>query len=141
MAYTKLFSDIPADGVRREAALQTIAAEYGLAPSILETDNETFIISEDLGAMNIADMYGELIEDIPQTMRRDIWNILWVLYSCCDIEYVDVTPYNFIEKDGRVWVVDFGHARRLDGDNIDPWLLSVLNDERSVLSEWNATFA
>lgn len=141
MAYTKRFSGIPAEEVQRECALQRSAAEYGLAPSILDTDNETFIIMEDLGGMNLADMYGESIEDIPETIKRDIWNILWALYSCCDMEYTDVTPYNFVEKDGRVWILDFGHARKINGDEIDPWLLSVLSDESTMLSEWNAEFA
>lgn len=141
MAYTKQFSGIPAEEVQRECVLQRSAAEYGLAPSILNTDNETFVTMEDLGGMNLADMYGESIEDIPETIKRDIWNILWALYSCCDMEYTDVTPYNFVEKDGRVWILDFGHARKINGDEIDPWLLSVLNDESTTLSEWNAEFA
>jgi tRNA A-37 threonylcarbamoyl transferase component Bud32 len=138
MAYTKHFTNTSAEDVLREVTLQREASEYGLAPCILDTDNMTFIAMEDLGAMNLADMYGDSIEDIPETIKRDIWNILWALYSCCDMEYTDVTPYNFVEKDGRVWIVDFGHARKINGGEIDPWLLSVLNDE---LSEWNAEFA
>lgn len=138
MAYTKHFTGVPAEEVLREVTLQRIASEYGLCPCILDTDNETFITMEDLGTMNIADMYGESIENMPDTIKRDIWNILWILYSCCDIEYRDVTPYNFVEKDGRVWILDFGHARKINGTDIDSWLLSVLSDE---LSEWNPEFA
>lgn len=141
MAYTKRFSGTPAEDVYNEVMLQREAAEYGLSPSILETDNKTFITMEDLGAMNLADMYGESIEDIPESIKHDIWNILWALYSCCDMEYTDVTPYNFVEKDGRVWILDFGHARKINRGEIDCWLLSVLSDESTVLSEWNAEFA
>lgn len=54
---------------------------------------------------------------------------------------VVVTPYNFIETDGRVWVVDVGHAQRSTYGNINPWLLSILCDESFVLSEWNDEFA
>ena len=141
MSYTKRFPNTSAEDVLREVTLQRAAAEYGLAPDVLETDNASFITMEHMGSMNLAEMYGDTMEDIPETIKRDIWNILWALYSCCDIEYTDVTPYNFVEKDGRVWILDFGHARKINGGEIDDWLLSVLNDESTTLSEWNADFA
>ena len=141
MAYIKRFPNTSAEDVLREATLQRLAAEYGLAPCVLETDEESFITMEDIGEMNLADLYGEKIEDIPVSIKRDIWNILWALYSCCGIEYTDVTPYNFIEKDGRVWILDFGHARKIIRGDIDPWLLDILCDESTMLSEWNAEFA
>ena len=141
MAYTKRFPNTSAEDVLREVTLQRAAAEYGLAPDVLETDNTTFVTMENMGPMNLAEMYGDTMEDIPESIKRDIWNILWALYSCCDIEYTDVTPYNFVEKDGRVWILDFGHARKINGGEIDDWLLSVLNDESTTLSEWNADFA
>lgn len=141
MAYTKRFTNTSAEDVLREVTLQRTASEYGLAPDVLDTDNATFITMENMGEMNLAEKYGDTMEDIPETIKRDIWNILWALYSCCNMEYTDVTPYNFMEKDGRVWVVDFGHARKINGGEIDEWLLSVLNDETQMLSEWNADFA
>jgi tRNA A-37 threonylcarbamoyl transferase component Bud32 len=141
MAFTKRFTNTPAAAVVNEVTLHRIGAEYGLSPCILDTDNETFITMEDLQTMNIADFYGESIETMPETIRRDIWNILWTLYSCANIEYVDVTPYNFIEKDGRVWVIDYGHARKIRRGAIDPWLLGVLSDPRMTISEWNPAFA
>ncbi len=141
MAYTKRFTNISAEDVLREVTLQRAASEYGLAPDVLDTDNVTFITMENMGEMNLAEKYGDTMEDIPETIKRDVWNILWALYSSCNMEYTDVTPYNFMEKDGRVWVVDFGHARKINGGEIDEWLLSVLNDESQMLSEWNADFA
>jgi tRNA A-37 threonylcarbamoyl transferase component Bud32 len=141
MPHTKRFTGSPVADVATEVALQRIGAEYGVSPEILGTDDETYITMEDVGQMNIADMYGEKIEDIPETLKRDIWNILWTLYSCANIEYIDVTPYNFIEKDGRVWVIDYGHAKKTTRGKIDPWLLNVLCDPTMTLSEWNAEFA
>ena len=141
MSYTKRFTDTLPSDVETEAALQRIGSMYGVSPDVLDTDDETYITMEDVGEMNIADMYGEKIEDIPENIKRDIWNILWVLYSCGNIEYIDVTPYNFIEKDGRVWVVDYGHARTVRRGNINPWLLNVLCDNRMILTEWNPEFA
>jgi tRNA A-37 threonylcarbamoyl transferase component Bud32 len=140
MAYTKHFNDTSQYRIRLETELQRTGSEYGLSPEIIETDSQTFIKMEDLGEMCIADKYGEKIDDIPDHIRRDIWNILWTLYSCCNIEYVDVTPYNFIEKDGRVWVIDYGHAKYIKRGNVDEWLHHVLSDEQMTLTEWNAHF-
>jgi predicted Ser/Thr protein kinase len=141
MTYTKRFTDTPADEIENEAALQRVGAEYGISPHVLDTDGETFIAMEDLETMNIADFYGEDIEGIPEKIKRDIWNILWILYACGKIEYVDVTPYNFVEKDGKVWVIDYGHARKVESGNINPWLLKVLSDSQMTITEWNPEFA
>jgi predicted Ser/Thr protein kinase len=140
MTFVKRFSKTPKRDIKKEVELQTIGAEYGMSPCVLDTDNKTFIAMEDLDAMNIADLYGEQIENIPEKIRGDIWNILWILFSCADIEYLDVTPYNFIEKDGRLWVIDYGHARKTKRGKINPWLLGVLSDQRMTLSEWNPEF-
>ena len=91
--------------------------------------------------MNIADVYGDKIEDIPELIKHEIWDILWLMYSCCNIEYIDVTPYNFVEKDGKVWIIDFGHAKKITRGQIDPWLHAVLSDDRQTIYEWNAEFA
>ena len=140
MAYIKRFSDTEPDEVEREVKLQQLAAEYGLAPSIIDTDNATYITMEHLGPMNLAEVYGDAIEDIPHRIRCEIWDILWALYTCCNIDYVDVTPYNFIQKDGKVWVIDFGHAYSVPRGTLTPWLFEVLSGEH-CLSEWNADFA
>lgn len=140
MTFTKRFVDSDTD-IRNEVELQRIGAEYGVSPCVLNTDNETFIEMEDLEAMNIADMYGEDINGIPDTIKRDIWNILWILFSCGDVEYLDVTPYNFIEKDGRLWVVDYGHARKTTRGKINEWLLRVLSNPDMTITEWNPDFA
>lgn len=70
--------------------------------------------------MCIADMYGEAIENMPQGILKEIYDILVNLYLVCDIAYIDVTPYNFIENNSKVWVIDFGNARNAPGK--DEWL-------------------
>jgi RIO-like serine/threonine protein kinase len=141
MTYTKRFHSLNCANIAREVELQRLASGYGLSPNVIDTDNMTYIAMEDLKAMNIADVYGDKIEDMPELIRREIWNILWFLYSCCNIEYVDVTPYNFVEKDGKIWIVDFGHAKKIKRGHIDPWLHGVLSDDRQMIYEWNAEFA
>lgn len=140
MTYTKRFVDTPVADIANEVRLQAIGAEYGLSPNIIETDYTSFITMEDLGEMSIADYYGEAIDDIPETLKQEIWNILWTLYSCANIEYIDVTPYNFIEKNGKVWIIDYGHATLSRRGHIHPWLLSVLSDTRMTITDWNPEF-
>ncbi len=41
-----------------------------------------------------------------------------------EIAYVDITPYNFIEIDDKIYIIDFGHAtytKSLDEDRF--WFL------------------
>ena len=133
--YTK-YLDGYHDEVLNEITLQIQAAKLGFAPEIIETDFKTYITMELIDAMSISDKYGDSIRKVPKEIRDQILDILWILYSDADIEYVDVTGYNFIEKDGKVWVIDFGHAKR-SGDNMDPFLSKIFT---SWKLSWNPRF-
>jgi tRNA A-37 threonylcarbamoyl transferase component Bud32 len=121
--------------IRNEVILQTRASHKGLAPRIISTDYKTYIKMEKIPEMCVADKYGENIKNIPKTIISDIYKIIRTLYHECDIEYVDVTPYNFIECDGRVWVIDFGDAIPV----VKNWYLKELFDNDCIL-EWNPDF-
>lgn len=129
-SFIKRFSNTPYEDIRREARLQRRAAAIGISPKVIRC-NHTSIVMENVGEMSIADKYGEKIEDIPEWLKEDILDLLYTLYTVLAIEYVDVTPYNFIEKDGVVWIIDFGHAKNATYD-LDPYL-----DE--AFAEWNLT--
>jgi len=58
------------------------------------------------------------------------------LYLECDIEYIDVTPYNFIEKDDKVWIIDFGDARDAPKKN---WFLGNMFKD-GKMTQWNPDF-
>ncbi len=134
--YVKKFTDVSPEEVKREAQLQKRAAELGLSP-VVHRFNKNSITMEHLGEMCIADKYGEQIRMIPKWIREDIVEILWNLYTDLGIQYIDVTPYNFVEKDGRVWIIDFGHARE-NVDTMDPYLEKLFNTWK--LSRWNPRF-
>ena len=54
------------------------------------------------------------------------------------IQYIDVTPYNFIEKDHEVYIIDFGHASYIyEKQKVDEYLERFFNGE----NEWNEDFA
>jgi len=125
--------------VQREVELQHIAAELGFSPKIISTDNETYIEMEHLEEMCVADKYGEAIDSIPSFILEDIYKIVSDLYYVYNIEYIDVTPYNFVEVEGRVWIIDFGHAMKRQAGRKTNWYLRDIFDEGKI-SYWNSDF-
>ena len=123
------------DTIENEVKLQNIAASYGFAPKVYKT-TEDEIHMEDLQEMCIADKYGEAFDTMPTFILEDIYIILRDLYIQYDIEYIDVTPYNFIEKNGRVWIIDFGHASKKGNNNW--YLMDVFHAGR--IPCWNPDF-
>jgi tRNA A-37 threonylcarbamoyl transferase component Bud32 len=128
----------PSD-IQREVELQKAAAQVGFSPKVFSTDYMTFIEMEDLEEMCVADKYGEDIDGIPSFILEDIYKMLSDLYYIYNIHYIDVTPYNFIERDGRTWIIDFGHAtRRRPGQNTNWYLIESL--DAGKISYWNPDF-
>lgn len=134
--YIKHFTDTPHETIRREARFQRRAAAVGLSPPIVKV-TETSIVMENLDQGCLAEVYGDSIEDIPEWIKEDILDILYTLRTVAHIDYIDVSPYNFIEKDGVVWIIDFGHATQ-SGSVIDPYLDEVF--AAWSLSKWNPDF-
>ena len=133
--YIKDVSNRTEAQIRNEVELQKRAFRKGLAPKIINTDYKTFIKMEKIPEMCIADKYGEDIKKMPKDILKQIYKILYILYHECHIQYVDVTPYNFIECDGKVWVIDFGDAIPVKKE----WYLEEVFDNEEVL-EWNPDF-
>lgn len=140
--FKKVFTGVPESYVRNEVMLQRISAEFGLSPDVKKTDYKTFIEMQDLKEMSVEDMYGSDINNIPPKILSAMWSILYTLYHNCDIEYIDVWPRNFIEKNGRVWIIDFGDAREIchDDEDYEPdeYLAGIL--EAGKITHWNPEF-
>jgi tRNA A-37 threonylcarbamoyl transferase component Bud32 len=62
-----------------------------------------------VGTMSLSDYYGETEEHISEDLFGKIRNIIKTLYDH-DILYIDITGYNFIENDNKLWIIDFEHA-------------------------------
>ena len=141
--FTKIITyddDFIEEDAENEIELQEIASKYNFVPKIINKtfeDERCIIEMEDLQAPNLADTYGEDVEDIPEHIWNSIRIILRILLEEEGIEYVDITPYNFIEKDGKVYIIDFGHAYYTDLVDINPFLNDVLYND---LKSWNPDF-
>ncbi len=87
-----------------------------------------------VGEMNISDFYGSLAEDISTDLFTRIREIIQTLYDH-DILYIDITGYNFIETDDKLWILDFEHAT-LNSSESNDFVERFLGGE----NEWNPEF-
>ena len=126
-----------------ETELQEIAAKYGFAPKIQRIDGNV-VQMDTVEGMCLADLYTDDPSKISNAAWFQIESILETLFECEGIEYVDITSYNFMEdKDGKIWIIDFGHAYytpKKKGEPATNWFLrSVLSGESG--KAWNPDFA
>lgn len=133
---------IDASPAEMEVELQMIAYKYGFAPKILSIQKESsvwHVSMEHIGKeCNIADVYGEDAEDIPEYVWASIRYMVKRLLEEEGIEYLDITPYNFLERDSRLYIIDFGDARYKDPErDLDWFLQEFLDDEVNM---WNSDF-
>ena len=121
-----------------EIELQQIGAKYKFSPSILRAEkieNKNRVHMEHIDGECLANIYGDDPSNIPKWIWNDIRKIVEILYTEEGIEYIDITGYNFIEKDGRIYIIDFGDAKYTDG-NINWFLREFLDGENS----WNPDY-
>ncbi len=120
--------------IKNEIDIQKIASNYNLSPKIIDhinSNNNVFIIMEKIDGYMIYDLYGDNHKDIPNNIWIDIRNVILQLYKI-GIEYVDISPYNFMyDNNNKLHVVDFGHARKIN------WFLIDFLDG---LNEWNPDY-
>lgn len=123
-----------------EVYLQSIAARMGIAPKIYDVKkgSENWIITmDDLGHTNtLSYIYGEDAEKLPEWIWDEIRFIMNILLDS-GIEYVDITPYNFMEVDGKIYVIDFGDARYVRREVPMNWFLKEFLDGHNG---WNPDF-
>ena len=108
-------------------------------PKIYDYNKETKVMKmQKINNMCISDYYGEKSSDISDELFDKIRNIIKLLYENY-IEYPDITGYNFIEKDNKVWIIDFGHASfnpSIYQNTSDPFVLKFINGYNG----WNPNF-
>ena len=133
---TEYYKTIITDNERkitREIEMQEISSKHGFSPKILnykltynQEDGKYIgkVTMEHLDELCIADIYGEDPNNIPKIIWDQIRIILKILYYEEGIEYIDITGYNFIEKDNKVYIIDFGDAVYTKNNIEMNWFLS-----------------
>ena len=123
-----------------EIQLQKEAFLFGFSPAILDvkfTDSDCTISMHKIDTMCLADMYGDKATDLPNHLWSEIHAIVNTLYEEGGIEYIDITPYNFIEHKNKLYIIDFGDAY-YKGDKPRNWFhKDFLNKPYG----WNPDFA
>ena len=101
-------------------------------PKIISYDKQKEImVMHKINAMNLSDMFGEKSSDIDEYYFDEIRTIIKTL-SDNGIEYPDITGYNFIEYDNKIWIIDFEHAHIHD-NFVDKFIQGR--------NKWNPRFA
>jgi RIO-like serine/threonine protein kinase len=138
MSWTKSVSN---DKAELEIELQSIASTYGFSPKIHRVttdDNWTYIEMDKIQGDTLYTLYGDDPEDIPDMVWEQIRLIIQMLYDEEGIEYVDITPYNFMESNGKIYVIDFGDARYIpETDEPINWFLEEFLEGTN---SWNPDF-
>jgi len=123
-----------------EVELQRVAHKYKFTPKIYDVSyqkDEAIITMENLNEMCIADKYGEDPKNIPKEFWDQIRKILETLLHEEGIEYIDITPYNFIEKENKIYIIDFGDAYYTTKRKGINWFLQDVLDGHEG---WNPDF-
>ena len=107
-------------------------------PKIINYNSETkVLVMTKINNMSVADYYGEESKNIPLNIFNQIRNIIKTLYKQ-GIVYPDITGYNFIEADNKIWIIDFEHAYHINDyiKDSNDFVVSFINGENS----WNPSF-
>ena len=89
-------------------------------PEIIEYNDENKImVMKKVGKHNLSDQYGENATDVPKELFDQVIKIVRTLVLH-NIEYPDLTGYNFVEdSNGKIWIIDFEHSSLMSTKQID----------------------
>jgi len=144
--YNKTIIAKTARKIEREIEMQKISANYGFTPNIISYQIEYCntkkayigkIKMEHLNAPCLADIYSDDPSKIPKLHWNKIRYIIHTLYENEGIEYIDITGYNFIEKDNKIYIIDFGDAQYTKKSEKINWFLE---DFLNGYNGWNPDF-
>lgn len=135
------YKHIPISIAEDEVCFQTIAADLGISPKIHEVVKESdvwIVTMDDLNSDNtLSNIYGEDPNKIPEWIWTEIRYILNMLLDY-GIEYVDITPYNFMEVEDKIFIIDFGDAAYVEEAAPTNWFLKEFLDGHNG---WNPDFS
>lgn len=121
-----------------EPELQMVGAELGISPkvyNVVKHSDHWILEMEELDGTTLAEEYGENPEDIPKWIWEEIRFALILLFEN-NIQYRDITPYNFMLVDEKIFVIDFGDAYYHDDTEVNWFLQEFFDGENS----WNPDY-
>ncbi len=104
-------------------------------PKIINYDkNLKQMAMEKIPAMSLSDYYGEEISQVPDHMINEVRLIIKKLQTN-NITYPDITGYNFINYNNKIWIIDFEHCY-FDFEKSD----GFVNEFIKGINSWNPYF-
>lgn len=120
-----------------------ISSKYYFTPKTLSInwiDTHVEIVMEKIKAQTLFERFGDEPTDIPDWVWFEMRRIVTLLYTEEGIEYIDITPYNFmIDVNDKIWIIDFGHAYYTDVSRPINWFLTEFIYEE--VKNFNPDFA
>jgi tRNA A-37 threonylcarbamoyl transferase component Bud32 len=109
-------------------------------PKIYKYDKEKKILyMQKLHNMSVSDYYGENNSDIPSELFENIREIITLLHEK-NIIYPDITGYNFVKYNSKLWIIDFEHANHSLSLKEDDENKIFVDKFLNGLNEWNPNF-
>ena len=106
-------------------------------PKIINYEVDKQILTmEKIDHMCVSDFYGENEKHISKDLFRTVRSIIRLLYDN-HIVYPDITGYNFIECEGKLWIIDFEHSDFKSAKK-NAFVEKFINDE--TYNHWNPWF-
>jgi tRNA A-37 threonylcarbamoyl transferase component Bud32 len=108
-------------------------------PKIYSYDKKNKImVMQKIFGMNISDEYGEDAKNVPPEIFKRAQEIIKKLY-CYDIAYPDITGYNFMLYNDKMYIIDFERCYFFSNKGtkkLDPFIKEFING----LCEWNPDY-
>jgi RIO-like serine/threonine protein kinase len=122
--------------LKEQALVKYVSNKYTFCPKIISYDffeNHAEIIMENINGKTLYELFSDT-DNIPTHIWESIRTILNILFYEEGIEYIDISPFNFIVKNNIVYIIDFGHAYWFnENKKISNWFLKkfIVDEENN----------
>jgi serine/threonine protein kinase len=102
--------------IEREASLQIIASEYGISPIVYDYSGKGKYIAMEKLDKNLYDCFCEQNGQLTIKQQKSLISLFKKLDEC-GVFHLDPNPLNFMKKDGKWYVIDFGFSKPINAKN------------------------
>ena len=133
--------------IEREAQLQAQASKIGISPKVLSYDKENKVIIMEKMDNNLFDILRKTNGKLKKKIQEDIVSIIKNLDKV-KIFHNDPSPLNFMFKNDKLYIIDFGFAKPIDSKlsktlsnqpNMDYMIIGFLLKIKKIFPEANYT--
>jgi len=122
-----------ADNIQKEAKIQQKCAKYGISPKIKEVNLHCKYFVMDKMDCSLMDLIKKYNGRIPNKYQQEIINIVSILDNKIKIFHGDPNPSNFMIKDKRLYIIDYGFAKEIDDKLIKKHGTKQLNKQFMIV--------